>query len=133
MSAILDSLLDDERRLDCASNDAAMQPRELRAFRILIGQRGSPRLDFACMAPDSTTAVMQHMDLCTVGERCEALPVRGQEPQFLIAGRHYTLAAMLAENADDEDFCAWARAAVAGDRYEVIHAEPVRCVSGAVS
>ena len=83
MSAILDSLLDDERRLACASNDAATQPRELRAFRILIGQRGSPRLDFACMAPDSTTAVMQHIDLAEVSERVEAVPVRAamQEPK----------------------------------------------------
>jgi hypothetical protein len=136
VSAILESALDDERRAACAVNDAALgtqQPRELRPFRILIGKRGEPRLDFGAMSVDSVSAVMQHMDLCTVGERCEALPVRGQEPQFLIAGRRYTLAAMLAENADDEDFCAWARAAVAGDRYEVMHAEPVRCVAGAVS
>lgn len=133
MSAILESALDDERRADCAANDVAMQPRELRAFTIRIGRRGAPRVEFGAMAPDSVTAVMQHICLAEVGERCEALPVRGQEPQFMIAGRRYSLATMLEANGDDEDFCAWARGAVAGDRYEQMHAEPVRCVSGAVS
>ena len=138
MSYLLDSLLNESQRQSCAVNDAALgtqQPRELRPFRILIGKRGEPRLDFGAMSVDSVSAVMQHMDLCTVGERCEALPVRGdkREPQFLIAGRRYSLSAMLAENGADEDFCAWARGAVAGDCYEAMHAEPVRCVSGAVS
>ena len=50
---------------------------KLRPFRILIGKRGSPRLDFACMAPDSSTAVMQHLDLAEPGERCEAVPASG--------------------------------------------------------
>lgn len=53
--------------------------------------------------------------------------------EFLVNGQRFTLQAMLAANEADEGFCTWARAAVVGDRYEAMHAEPVRCVSGAVS
>ena len=72
MSAILDSLLDDDRR--AASNDAAMRP-PLRAYIVAIGQRGSPRLEFAAMGRSSCDVVMQHICLAEVGERCEASPV----------------------------------------------------------
>ena len=53
--------------------------------------------------------------------------------EFLICGKRYSLQDMLVANAEDDEFCAWARGAVVGDRYAAMHAEPVRCVSGAVS
>ena len=74
MSALLDALLDDERLSDCAANDTA--PHTLRPFQVRIGQRGDPRIAFECMAPDSVTAVQQHMCLAGVGERCEVEAVR---------------------------------------------------------
>lgn len=74
MSALLDSLLDDERLSAGAANDTAMQP--LRQFRVRIGQRGDPRICLDVMAPDSVTAVMQHMCLAEPGERCEVEAVR---------------------------------------------------------
>lgn len=43
----------------------------MQTFTITIGRRGEPRLQFACMAPDSSTAVMQHIELAEVGERVE--------------------------------------------------------------
>jgi hypothetical protein len=74
MSAMLESLLDDERLSACAANDTEMLP--LRRFRVNIGQRGDPRMAFECMAPDSVTAVMQHVCLAEVGERCEVEAVQ---------------------------------------------------------
>ena len=74
MSALLESLLDDERLSACAANDTEMLP--LRRFRVNIGQRGDPRMAFECMAPDSVTAVMQHVCLAEVGERCEVEAAR---------------------------------------------------------
>ena len=74
MSALLDSLLDDERLADCAANDTAMLP--LRQFRVRIGSRSDPRICLDVMATDSVTAVMQHMCLAGVGERCEVEAVR---------------------------------------------------------
>lgn len=59
MSALLDSVLDDAR--------------QLHAFTIRIGKKDAPRLEFSCMAVDSSTAFMQHMDLAEVGERCEVI------------------------------------------------------------
>jgi hypothetical protein len=74
MSALLESLLDDERLSACAANDTEMLP--MRRFRVNIGQRGDPRITLDVMAPDSVTAVMQHMCLAEVGERCEVEAVR---------------------------------------------------------
>lgn len=74
MSALLDSLLDDERLSACAANDTAMLP--LRQFRVRIGSRSDPRVNMEVMAPDSVTAVQQHMCLAGVGERCEVEAVR---------------------------------------------------------
>lgn len=70
MSYILDQLLDDERTDDCA----AMLP--MRQFRVRIGSRGDPRISMDVMAPDSVTAVQQHMCLAEVGERCEVEAAR---------------------------------------------------------
>ena len=47
----------------------------LRPYRILIGCRGEPRLDFGCMAESSARAFDQYVDLAEVGERCEVIPV----------------------------------------------------------
>lgn len=48
---------------------------KLKPFRVLIGKRGAPRLDFACMSVDSAAAVMRHLDLATEGERVEVVAV----------------------------------------------------------
>jgi hypothetical protein len=80
MSTLLDAALDDERRLVFATNDAAMQPRQLRAFRILIGQRGAPRLSFEAMGYGSCDVVAQHIDLTMPGERCEVVPLDRSTP-----------------------------------------------------
>jgi hypothetical protein len=43
----------------------------MQAFRITIGRRDAPRLEFAAMATDSAAAFEQHVDLAEVGERVE--------------------------------------------------------------
>jgi hypothetical protein len=81
MSALLDSLLDPERRQQCAANDPPLQP-----FTILIGKKGQkPRLDFACMASSSMQAWDRHIDLLHSGERMEVLPVRADELPIALA------------------------------------------------
>lgn len=52
------------------------------------------------------------------------------EPASLTEQRHRL---QPSANEPDEDFCAWARSAAVGDRYEAMHVESVRCVSGVVS
>lgn len=73
MSAILDSVLDDERRVEIAANDAALAAGDgtQRAFVVRIGRRGAPRLEFTAMSPSSAQCFMQHFDLAEPGERCE--------------------------------------------------------------
>lgn len=73
MSQLLESLLDDERRVEIAANDAALAAHsgELRPFLVKIGPRGAPRLEFAAMSPSSAQCFMQHFDLAEPGERCE--------------------------------------------------------------
>lgn len=56
----------------------------------------------------------------------EALPV--VDPAFEIDGRMVRLDDVLDANADDDDFCAWARQARPGDVYPAV--ADVRCVSG---
>jgi hypothetical protein len=81
MSALLDSLLDPERRKQCAANDPPLQP-----FNILIGKKGEePRLDFACMASSSMEAWDRHIDLRGPDERMEVLPVRPDELPVALA------------------------------------------------
>jgi hypothetical protein len=43
------------------------------AFRVQIGRKGSPRLSFDAMAPDSVSCVMQHMDLCEPDEKLDVM------------------------------------------------------------
>lgn len=51
---------------------ATFQPR---LFRILIGPRGTPRLEFAVYAASSADAFQQNVCLREPGERMEVLPV----------------------------------------------------------
>ncbi len=76
MSA-LDAFLDPTRIAAMLSDDAAMgiAPAKLRAFRVVIGPKESPRLDFNVLAPSSTVAFMQHCDLAEVDERVTVLAV----------------------------------------------------------
>jgi len=53
---------------------------KLRAFRILIGQRGAPRLSFEAMGYGSCDVVAQHIDLTMPGERCEVVPLDRSTP-----------------------------------------------------
>lgn len=59
----------------------------MRAFQITIGARGNARLSFYCMAADSFTAQMQHLDLAEVGERVSVVAV-GEESFSLRSVRH---------------------------------------------
>lgn len=43
----------------------------MKAYLVLIGRRGTPRLSFETMARSSCECVMQHMGLCEPGERLE--------------------------------------------------------------
>lgn len=43
----------------------------MKRFLVLIGPRGTPRLRFEAMAPDSCTCTLQHVDLVEPGERME--------------------------------------------------------------
>lgn len=45
----------------------------MKAYRIVIGRRGQPRLSFEAMAPDAFTVVERHLDLALPGERVEVV------------------------------------------------------------
>jgi hypothetical protein len=45
----------------------------MNTYRITIGRRSAPRLEFQAMSPDSCTCAAQHADLCEVGERLEVV------------------------------------------------------------
>jgi hypothetical protein len=93
MSALLDSLLDPERRQQCAANDPPLQP-----FNILIGKKGQePRLDFACMASSSMEAWDRHADLREADERMEVLPVRPDELPVALANNELAQAELRQE------------------------------------
>lgn len=66
----------------------------LRPFIVNIGQRGSPRLSFACMALSSADAFNQHVDLGEVGERVEVEAVH-TESFDIRAARHQLAQARL--------------------------------------
>lgn len=56
---------------------AIPQDAALRLYQVSIGLRGgAPRLSFTVMAPDSCTAVAQHLELALPGERMEVKPLR---------------------------------------------------------
>jgi hypothetical protein len=93
MSALLDSLLDPERRQQCAANDPPLQP-----FTILIGKKGEkPRLDFACMASSSMEAWDRHIDLREADERMEVVPVRPDELPIALADNELAQAELRVE------------------------------------
>lgn len=54
-----------------------------------------------------------------------------QELEYRVAGKSYSLASMLAANAEDVECCAWLRTAKPGDVYEPMHAERVVAVAAA--
>jgi len=67
-----------------------LEPLPLRRFRVQIGSRAAPRLDFEVMAESAAEACMKADDLCAEGERVDVRPVPEAE----------WLAADLARNED---------------------------------
>jgi len=64
-------------------------------------------------------------------EAAKRAPLAPAAPMFRITGRMVSLAEVLAANADDAEFCTWARTARPGDVYsDGLHSEQCECIAG---
>jgi hypothetical protein len=74
MSAILDQWLNPAViRQMLASNEAQAPEVPMRPFRVIVGPKEAPRLDFTVLAHSSTEAFMQHVGLTDGHERLVVL------------------------------------------------------------
>lgn len=68
------------------------------------------------------------MNLTATDRAIAAGIAQAADPAFVVAGETFTLADMLAVNADDAATCAWLATAKPGEVLEQFHGERVQCV-----
>jgi len=104
------------------SATAAAKPHPLDLIKVNVAGR---HLD----ASNDPTQSFQAIEADANAEARAILAGRSSEPHFMVNGARYSRASMLAENADDEDFCQWLRMARVGEVWEQMHSERCECVA----